>query len=446
MLTRKAIADMQEWKRTKTHQALLVLGARQVGKTTAIRTFADAEYTNVVEINFLDNPAAVSLVSESENADDLFRRLSILSGKSLSEPSTLLFLDEIQECQDVLTWIKFLEERRDIDVVLSGSLLGLDAFVNVRSLPVGFLSVLTMYPLDFEEFTWANGITDDTWAYVRECLEALRPIPEFIHDKLTYLFKLYLIAGGMPEVVQQFVNTDDVAIVRAAERRIVDLYEDDIAKYVHDIPERRQIKMVYTAIPGQLNAPSKRFKYARLGKNLRFANMETAFDWLAAAGVALAVTRVGSMEFPLGFSEDRNAMKLFMNDVGLLTSQLMGNVGLDVLMNNGSINYGSVYENAVAQELVSQKLAPHYYASKQIGEVDFVIENKATGEVMPIEVKSGKAYKRHSALTNLLKKYLECDKAVVLHSGNVELADKVRYLPAYTAGSIALQFEPIVGS
>ncbi len=243
----------------------------------------------------------------------------------------------------------------------------------------------------------------------------------------------------MPDAVQAHVDSPQAGPFRNAQRAIFDLYEDDIAKYVEDPPEARQIQMVFESIPGQLNAPSKCFKYARLGRNLRFANMETAFDWLSAAGVAIEATRVGEPSFPLLLSEDRSSLKLFMGDVGLLTSRLMGEVELDVLNGRANVNYGSVFENAVAQELVALGLRPHYYYSKRNGEVDFVTEDPSSGEVTLLEVKSGKGYKRHSALSNLLRSEAgrgEPPRALVLCDGNVESRGDRAYVPVYAVSAL----------
>ncbi|WP_080797490.1 ATP-binding protein [Arabiibacter massiliensis] len=421
----------------RTTQAFLLTGARQVGKTTAVREFARREYDILSEVSFYGNRAAIETVSQAADASDLLFRLSVLTGKRLEPGKTLLFLDEVQECQDLLTWVKFLAERTGLDIVLSGSLLGLDALVNVRSLPVGFLQEHIMFPLDFEEFCWAAGLADGAFDRLRECFSSVSEVPGFLHDRLIDLFYKYLLIGGMPDAVQAFASSSEIVPVRNSQRAIFDLYEDDMAKYVDSKLEARQIKMIYESIPGQLNAPSKRFKYARLEKNLRFVNMETAFDWLDAAGVALSATRVGETSFPLGLSEDRSSFKLFMNDVGLLTSRLMGKAALDIVNRTSGVNYGSIFENAVAQELKAHGFRLHYFASKKFGEVDFVVEDPDMGTVIPIEVKSGKDYKRHSALNNLLKNPKRgFEKAMVLCDGNVEESGPITYLPIYMVSLI----------
>lgn len=432
MLWRSIIDTMQAWKEGGTGQSLLITGARQVGKTTAVREFASQVNEQLIEVNFLERPEAAAVLSAATSTDDFLLRLSVVTGSDVIPGETLLFFDEIQECPDVLTWLKFLSERADVETVLSGSLLGLDALPRVRSLPVGFLQTAEMYPLTFEEFARAQGVTEQVWETARAAVATREPVPDYIHNRLIGLFRTYTLVGGMPDAVQRFTETSQLAGVRAVQRSVVDLYKEDISKYVSDPVEARQIRMVYEAIPAQLNAPSKRFKYARLGKNLRFANMETAFDWLRCAGVALEATRVGEVTFPLGLSEDQGSMKVFMNDVGLLTSQLMGEVSLDVIQGKININYGSIYENVVAQELRARGHRLHYYFSKKYGEVDFVVEDRRTGEVALVEVKSGKDYKRHSALSNLLESPgADGRNAVVLCEDNVQTMGDRTYLPVY---------------
>lgn len=311
MLKRKAYQRLEDWKRYKTKQALLVKGARQVGKTTLVRQFAADNYGILAEVNFFDNKTAKETVMRAIDADDLLLRLSVLSGKELEAGKTLVFLDEIQECgADLLTWIKMLLERTDYDYILSGSLLGLEVS-NISSLPVGFLQEVTLYPLDFEEFCWASGIGKTALEAVSACMESLIPVPDYLHDKLTDTFYRYLLVGGMPDVVQAFVDNNDLLRARNLQRGIVNMYEMDMAKYVSDTLEARQVQMVYESIPSQLNSENKRFKYARLGKSLRFANLEFAFDWLEHVGVALPAFRVNEPTFPLAAHEDRNMLKLY---------------------------------------------------------------------------------------------------------------------------------------
>ena len=437
MLKRKAYQRLEDWKRYKTKQALLVKGARQVGKTTLVRQFAADNYEILAEVNFFDNKTAKETVMRAIDADDLLLRLSVLSGKELEAGKTLVFLDEIQECgADLLTWIKMLLERTDYDYILSGSLLGLEVS-NISSLPVGFLQEVTLYPLDFEEFCWASGIGKTALEAVSACMESLTPVPDYLHDKLTDTFYRYLLVGGMPDVVQAFVDNNDLLRARNLQRGIVNMYKMDMAKYVSDTLEARQVQMVYESIPSQLNSENKRFKYARLGKSLRFANLEFAFDWLEHGGVALPAFRVNEPTFPLAAHEDRNMLKLYANDVGLLTAQMMGDVDIDILNRRSSINFGSIFENVAAQEFRACGRELRYYNSSKIGEVDFVLQGQQGG-IDLCEIKSGKNYRRHSALDNLLTtKNYSFEHVYVFHDGNVdtpEAFEGVTYLPIYMMG------------
>ncbi len=433
MLKRKAYDALAQWKEQKTTQALLVMGARQVGKTTTIREFAREHYEKVAEVNFFQNATAVETVDKAADAGDLLLRLSALSRVEMDPGNTLIFLDEVQECADVLTTVKFLIEDTGFDIILSGSLLGLDSFP-ARSLPVGYLQTVEMYPLDFEEFCWARSVPKPVFEEARKACEAAAPVPDYIHSMLIDEFYRYLLVGGMPDAVQAFVDTDNIVRTRNVQRAIVDLYEHDIVKYVADKTEARQIELVYEAVPSQLNAPNKRFKYTRLGKNLRFANLETAFDWLESAGIVLSVPRVTEPTFPLGLVEAPASFKLYMNDVGLLTSQLMGDVDIEILNRRSAINFGSIFENVAAQELKAHGFDLFYYNTRAVGEVDFVLQTKQ-GEILLCEIKSGKDYQRHSALSNLLKtSNYDIAGAYVFCEGNCSQSGRVCYLPIYAIG------------
>lgn len=433
MLERSAYRDLADWKRNKTHQGLLVTGARQVGKTTLVRAFGEGNYGHVAEINFIDNVHAVETLSQATDARDMLFRISVLAGTDLEPGSTLVFLDEIQEFQDVLTWLKFLQEAGDYDFILSGSMLGVDLF-NVRSYPVGFVQELTMYPMTFFEFCRASGVPSSALEQVEECFKATEQVPDFLHEKLSGLFYKYLLVGGMPDAVDSFVESNSMPQVRNAQDAIYNAYERDITKYVSDSVDRRHIKTIYEAIPNQLDSQNKRFKFSKLGEGARFSHMQTAFDWLEHAGIALPVLRVHDPKYPLGNTADTSSFKLFMNDVGLLTSQLMGDVDIEILNRRSSMNYGSIYENVVAQELLASGFELFYYNQSSVGEVDFLTQDRR-GDISLCEVKSGKDYKRHRAMNNLLEKEnYSFRNAYVLHDGNVERDGCVTYLPVYMVG------------
>lgn len=404
-----------------------------MGKTTTIREFAAAHYERTAEVNFFQNESAVKTINEAKDARDLLLRISALSRTELDPANTLLFLDEVQECKDVLTLVKFLIEETDFDVILSGSLLGLDSFP-ARSLPVGYLQTIEMFPLDFEEFCWARSIPADVIASAKDAVTKGEPVPNFIHELMIDEFYKYLLVGGMPDAVQAFIDTNDLMQTRNSQKAIVDLYEYDIVKYVDDKTEARQIELVYETVPIQLNATNKRFKYTRLGKNLRFANLETAFDWLESAGIVLPAHRITEPTFPLKLSASINAFKLYMNDVGLLTSQLMGEVDIDILNRRSTINFGSIIENVAAQEFRAHGFELFYYDKKEVGEIDFVLQDKG-GNILLCEIKSGKDYRRHSALNKLLSTAnYQIDHAIVFCDGNYETKGEVIYLPIYAMG------------
>ena len=435
MLERDIYQQLVNWKQLKTRQGLLVTGARQVGKTTIIKQFGADHYRHVAEVNFIESPDAVATVSGATNTDDLVFRLSVLAGTEITPGETLLFLDEIQACADLLTWLKFLAGARGLDVIVSGSLLGIDAY-NVRSIPVGFLQTVRMYPMTFSEFVTACGIPQATWDVLDNCMEQHTSVPDFLHTRLTDLWYRYLLIGGMPDAVQSFIDSSDINKVRNVQQTIYEAYEYDITKYVTDLVERRHIKTIYESIPLQLNAENKRFKFTKLGPNVRFGHMRTAFDWLANAGIALPTLRVQDPQYPLAEWADTNTFKLYMNDVGLLTSQLMRDVDLQILNHRSSMNYGSIFENAVAQELAAHGFDLYYYNRSKIGEVDFVLQNRA-GDVSLCEIKSGKDYTRHRAMNNLLRTgNYRFAHAYVFHDGNVQTAGEVTYLPIYTIGRL----------
>ena len=441
MLGRTALEAIADWKTRKTHQALLIDGARQVGKTTLVREFARTNYGTYVEINFFENPDAIPVISLARNTQDLLLRITALTDTPLVPNDTIVFFDEIQEFGDILTWAKFLEEEGSYDYVFSGSLLGVDLF-NVRSWPVGFMGRLTMFPLTFEEFCSACGVPRVLLDTARDCLQSLEPVPDFVHNKLMELHAHYLLVGGLPEAVQRFVDTNDLMALRAAHEDIFDLYEYNIVRHMSDVEGTRFTKAVYESIPGQLNKENKRFKYANLGKSgtlhkgdLRFSRLESSFDWLGAAGVALPTIHLDEPRFPLGLYADRSKFKLYYNDVGLLMSRLSGNVAAEVLRGRRDLNYGSPYENFVAQELRSHGHELYYYQTAKRGEVDFVLQDKSTGDVSLVEVKSGKSYKRHVALKNLLEvPDYQFANAYILCNGNIEQNAGKTYLPIYMAG------------
>ena len=410
-----------------TRKAMLLTGARQSGKTYAIRRYARQAGLQLVEMNFLLQPETKSIPAGAANVQELLLRISAYASQPLEPGKTLVFFDEVQEYADILTWVKALVDEGRFLYALSGSLLGLE-LKNVRSVPVGYMSEYQMYPLDFDEFIRNIGVSDEVIAAVREAWEQRKPVDAYIHDKLMRLFNLYLIVGGMPAAVQTYVDTNDLQRVLLEQQAILGLYKKDIARY--DPDNKLYINDIFDLIPSELNAKNKRFILKNLNEHIKFSRHENSFVWLRDADMALPAYNVEEPRVPLKLSELRTLFKLFQNDVGLLASQYVGGIQLKILQGDVNINNGAIYENAVAQELHAHGWALRYFNSKKQGEVDFLLEQD--DEIIPLEVKSGKDYQRHVALCNVLSNTeYNIRRAIVLNNSNLSVKDSVVYAPVY---------------
>jgi hypothetical protein len=429
MINRKAYQFLREFF-TNEKRALLVTGARQVGKTFAVRKIGKEVFEQVVEINFIEQPDAVELFSHPKSVEEILMRISAFTSKKLIPGKTLIFFDEVQECDEMVTAIKFLVDEGSYRYVMSGSLLGVE-LKDLRSVPVGYMGELEMYPLDFEEFAKAVGIADEVLEHLKNCYEGQKPVDEFIHKRMVELVRLYMIVGGMPAVVQKYLDTNNLRNVLNGQRDIIRTYKRDITKYEKE--HKLQIEEIYNLIPSELNAKNKRFILKELGEKARFARYESGFLWLKDAGVALPTYNVEAPTMPLLLNKQRNLFKLFLNDVGLLAAMYGGDIQVR-LLNNLNVNYGAAFENLVAQELYAHGFAiDHdlfYFNSKKQGELDFVVEYQ--GEVLPIEVKSGKDYERHRALSNIMdNEEYAIPRAFVFCQENTQIKGRLVYLPIY---------------
>ena len=430
MLERRIKQEIRDFLDGDRKEALMVTGARQVGKTYIIRECAKEIYKNIVEINFVENQQAVKLFANITGSKDILLRLSALTDVPMIPGETLIFFDEVQECPEIVTAIKFLVEDGQYRYILSGSLLGVE-LKDIRSVPVGYLSILEMYPLDFREFCEANRVSQTVMDKLKECFEKKQPVDELIHEKMMELFRLYLIVGGMPAVVDAYIRTNNLKEVLRIQQGIVQLYYKDIAKYDKD--NKLYLDEIFTLIPSELNNKNKRFIMKDLNENFRFSRYENSFIWLKEAGVALPVYCVQEPEIPLLLSKSTNLFKLFLSDVGLLASMYVDGLQLKILNREKDINFGAIYENVAAQELKAHGFELYYFNSKKQGELDFVIEYK--GNVLPLEIKSGKAYTRHNALDNVLKdERYAIPQALVFCNENISTVDKIVYLPIYMIG------------
>ncbi len=430
MLKRKAWERLCAWYRQGSKKALLIKGARQIGKTTLVREFARQHYECFVEVNFLTDSRAAAIFSHALDADTVTENLSAYARRALVPGKTLVLLDEIQECPEARTAIKFLVEDGRFDYVETGSLLGVKTNL-VPSYPVGFEEHLQMFPLDFEEFCRACGVQQETFDYLQKCFEQKKPVSQAIHETMLKLFSAYVVVGGMPEVVQRYVDTHDIAQVEALQQDLLDSYRLDIAKYA-DKGGTAKIRSIFDAIPSQLDDKNRRFVLADLAKSARMDRYESSFLWLADAGVALPCYNVTQPTAPLEANSKHSLMKLFMGDTGLLCAASLDGAQFDVLQGNLSANMGSIAENVIAQELRARGFGLHCFNAKRVGEIDFVVQRGRS--VLPIEVKSENDWAKHKALDNLLLvQEWGIPEALVLCKGNMAKEGKVTYLPLYMA-------------
>ncbi len=429
MLKRKILRQLDDWRQSPHKKAMILTGARQVGKTTAVRQFAAAHYSHFVEINFVRSPQAQQAFDGELDAATIVINLSAMGFGPFVAGETLVFFDEIQECPNARTAIKFLVEDGRFDYIESGSLLGIN-YKPVKSYPVGFEQEVAVYPLDFEEFMWAKGVGEDVISLLRDCYQRLRPVPEFVHRQISKIYREYLIVGGMPEVVNQFVSNPDFGEVVKLQQSIIHTYRDDVAHYAG--ARSAEVKRVFDAIPSQLGKEDKRFVLARLEAGAAFRKYEEPTQWLVDAGLAYYSLNVKSLELPFESLESRNLFKLYMVDTGLLCSMLLPEMQFQVLNGDININEGALTENFVACALASKGRSLHYYDKKSRQEIDFVLAD-GDGLAM-IEVKSGDNYRRHASLdAAIAASRMKVARAVVLSKFNVEVADDVTYLPLYMA-------------
>ena len=424
---RKDSIIIEEWLK-RSDKALLVTGARQIGKTWLIREEIAKSGYRKFEVNFIDQPDLVDYLNVKMSANEFLVKLKMIMPEDCKPQETVVFFDEIQKCPEIVTKIKFLVEEGSFKYVMSGSLLGVE-LKGITSVPVGYLTVLRMYPMDFEEFMIANNVSKTTLEMLKTKFETCQPVDEFIHQKLLSLFFIYLIVGGMPDAVKIYIATKDIREVDKVQRDIVALYKEDFSQYESEDKKLKLIS-IYDIIPAELNKQNKKFVFTMLNKELKFDRYENSFLWLKDAGVALPVYNVEAPVIPLKASKSSNVFRLFSNDTGLLTSAYPAETKLELINKNSEVNNGAHFENAVAQQLTANGLEPYFCKKKNIGELDVLVE--MDGKVVPIEVKSGKAYKAHKSLDNFMKiSDYHIEKAYVLSVANMEQEGSVVYLPIY---------------
>lgn len=427
MLTRTVDRILiDHFKISKT--ALLIEGARQIGKTFSIRQFGK-KFKTYIEINFIEQPEAISLFKDLSNTKDLLARLSLFTKQKLIKRDTLIFFDEVQICPEVITYIKFLVDEGSYNYILSGSLLGIE-INDLRSVPVGYLTIKRMFPLTFREFALNLGLNSSILENLETSFKEKKPVDDFIHKKMMELFRVYLVVGGMPAAVNRYIETNNLNEVIDIQNQIVNLYKKDITQY--DKNNKLAIAQIFELIAPQLNSQNKRFIIKDIKSGVKFDRCENSFLWLKDAGVALPVYNVETPKIPLKLSKSRSLFKLFMSDVGLLASEYSQGIQLKIISGDDKLNYGAIFENYIAQELTACEHDLYYYNNKKRGELDFLIEYD--GEVLPIEVKSGKDYKVHRALSNIMDcGEFNLNRALIFNNSNLKVEGKLTYAPIYMA-------------
>ena len=433
MLYRKCEARIEQHLLSDSNKILLVDGARQIGKTYIIRHVGKRLFENFVEINFMTDAVGRRQFANIRSVEDFYVQIGANFGNKLKDKTrTLIFLDEIQTYPDFLTLLKFLKDDDRYTYICSGSLLGV-ALMQTPSIPIGSIETLEMYPLDFEEFLIANGFNNEVLAYMREQFEQRLALNDALHGRVMALFREYLLTGGLPDAVNSFLADRNIVKVRHIQAEIYKYYKADAARY--DLENRLKIQKVFDLIPSCLENKKKRIIVkdieGKAGK--QFSDYEGEFEYLTHAGVALDVKAISNPKFPLIESTQKNLLKLYLNDVGILTNILYRNNINPILNDERSINLGAVYETVVAQELKVHGHNLYYYDNKQRGEVDFLIDDYNALSAVPIEVKSGRDFKIHSAISQLTKNadYHIGYGVVLSNSGTVEIKGSILYLPVY---------------
>lgn len=433
MLYRKMEALIEAHLTSDSQKILLIDGARQVGKTYLIRYVGQKLFENFIEINLVEDSLGDRLFAETRTVEDLYLQISMLAGERMKQKeNTLIFLDEIQAYPHLLTLLKFLSQDGKFTFIASGSLLGV-TLSQTTSIPMGSIRKVRMFPLDFEEFLYANGMSRMAVSAMRKKFEKREALDEATHNKMMDFFRKYLLVGGLPDAVNSYLSDHNIQLVREIQREIHDYYAADASKY--DEEKKLKIRRIYDLIPSNMENKKKCVVAKRIEgkKGKRFGDYQDEFDYLVSAGIALNVRAISTPVFPLLESSGKNLLKLYLNDVGILTGLLYGNNIRAVLSDQTSVNLGSVYESVVASELIAHGYQLFYYDNRTKGEVDYLIDDYESLSAVPIEVKSGKDYTVHSALNTFVQNedYHIKKAFVVSNERKVTTQGKVTYLPIY---------------
>lgn len=429
MLYRK-IEGVLEEELLNSNKIPMIEGARQIGKTYIIRYVGQKLFKNFIEINLLDDFNSDKIFENINSVDKFYMQISAIYGNMLdTKKNTLIFLDEIQVYPHLITMLKFLKDDDKYTYITSGSLLGVTLRKCV-SVPMGYVQTIQMYPLDFEEFLIANGVGENVINEMKERYEKSLPLDLPLHTTILDYFKKYLIVGGLPDAVNSYLEDKNIAKIRNIQKEIQEYYKIDASQY--DVKNKLKISRIYDLIPSYLESKKKRVIIKEIdGKKERYEDYSEEFDYLISSGTALEVEAFTNPVFPLLESSKSNLLKLYFNDVGLITNNYFEKNINAIIDDKLCINLGTVYETVVATELKAHLNKLYYYDNRTKGEVDFLINDYNNLAVLPIEVKSGKDYKLHNSLNKFITNY-NIPKAIVLsNERNVFTEDKILYLPIY---------------
>lgn len=434
MLFRKIQSYIENFLQSDSNKVLVVDGARQIGKSFIIRHVGKKLFENYIEVNMEADKLGDKIFAEAKTVKDFYLAVSVLAGDRMKDKSdTLVFIDEIQAYDHMLTLLKFLKEDNKFSYIASGSLLGV-TLMNTSSVPIGSIELKQMYPLDFEEFLIANGVGSLVLETMQNCFDENKSLPDVLHAKILDLFKKYLIVGGLPDAVNTFVEHQNIMLIRKIQEDIYTLYGIDASRYEKD-HTRLKLQRIYKMIPSNLENKKKRMVVTEIEgkKGKRMTDYEDEFDYLISAGVALEVKAVSQPTYPLIENSGKNLLKLYLNDVGLLTGLFYKNNIAAIMQDFQSVNLGSVYETVVAQELKAHGYNLYYYDNKKNGEIDYLIDDHDFLSVIPIEVKSGKGYYIHSALNKFLQLKEPVMQRAYVFSNEREVMrnNKIIYMPIY---------------
>ena len=395
---RKIESYIKEYLNSQTNKILCINGARQVGKSYIIRKLCNQHFENYIELNMANDKVGDQLFKNVKTIDEFYIETSVIAGeKMFARDNTIIFIDEIQEYPQLLTLLKPLSEDNKYRYICSGSALGV-SLINTTLIPIGTIIEKKMYPMDFEEFLLANSIGQNVINHLKQCYQEKKSIELSLHNKILQLFKTYLIVGGMPDAIKTYIETKNIIKVREIQQNIINYYGMDASKY--DIEHKLKIKRIYDLVPSNIENKVKRIQYTKIENNndARYTNYIDEFDYLFSSGIVLNTKAISEPKFPLIQSSSKNLIKLYLNDVGLLTNILYKNNINAILNDQKGVNLGAVYETVVAEELSSHNHQLFYYDRKNVGEVDYLIDDYDSLSILPLEIKSGKDYLNFKAL------------------------------------------------